>query len=186
MSGLDIVPRLATIAPQRAKSAVDKFIVQEYGQDKTLLLGETLPHENPNTIQLEVWRRVVDESGKPTGRVVRVAGRPIPEIMRDLDRRLTAEDLIDEYFALGQPYQYDHARRPHTPLDWPDRYRWIACYACTGGSEGHYVNVDLITENGKEGKEADWVRNALAVIKTFRGMEHAQKIAARCAALLGA
>ena len=106
--------------------------------------------------------------------------------MRELDARLTAEDLIDEYFALGQEFQYDHARKPYTPMDWPETYRWIACYAVTGGSEGHWCNVDLIMENGKQGPDADWVRVSLASIKTFRGMEHARKVAARCADLLGA
>jgi hypothetical protein len=46
--------------------------------------------------------------------------------------------------------------------------------------------VDLIKENGKTGKDADWLRCPLAMIKTFKGMEHARAVAARCADLLGA
>lgn len=183
LSALDSDPSVATIA--YGGSDVDKFIVQEYGQDKTVLLGETVADDG-RCIQLDVWRRVVDAEGKDTGRCVRVAGRPVVEVMRELDRRLTSEDLIDEYFAMGQEYQYAQARKSYTPVDWPASYRWIACYAVRGGSEGHYTHVDLIMENGKQGSEADWVRVSLAMIKTFKGMEHARTIAARCADHLGA
>lgn len=155
-------------------------------EGRTLRLGATVPHRGP-TIPLEIWRYTLDErGGEQTGRCVRVAGRPVPEVMADLERALSAEDLVDEYFALGLPYKYDLDRKPYTPMDWPENCRWIACYATTGGSEGHYVNVDIILDNGKQGKEADWLRVSIATIKTFKGMEHARKIAARCADLLGA
>ena len=84
------------------------------------------------------------------------------------------EHLIDEYFSVSGP--------PDQPF-WKllEGYRWIACYAVTGGSEGHYIHVDLIHGYGH-----DWTGKALHLItgKTFLGLAHAQKIANRCAELL--
>ncbi len=69
---------------------------------------------------------------------------------------------------------------------WPEGYRWISCYAVTGGSEGHYVHIDLIFNI--EHTAIGPIRTPLGMFlaKTFQGMEHAQKIATRCATLLGA
>ena len=43
---------------------IDKIVVQEYGQDRTIFLGNTIPHEHQNRLQLEVFRRVVDPPGR--------------------------------------------------------------------------------------------------------------------------
>lgn len=83
--------------------------------------------------------------------------------------------FIDEYFVVSSSAKYEG------PQDWPTRWRWIASYAVTGGSEGHYIHIDIIGADGEEGK----VRQVF-LGKTFRGMAHAQRIAARCAELLGA
>jgi hypothetical protein len=48
----------------------------------------------------------------------------------------------------------------------------------TGGSEGHYVHVDLIDGDGK--------RTMVLLAKTFSGMETAYKVALAIAEILGA
>jgi len=98
----------------------------------------------------------------------------VADVCRKLRGVLQAEDLIDEYFSVSidrdQPF-----------FKLAENYRWIACYAVTGGSEGHYVHIDLI-----HGYDQDWSGKALHLItgKTFLGLAHAQKIANRCAELL--
>jgi hypothetical protein len=64
------------------------------------------------------------------------------------------------------------------------KYRWIACYAVTGGSEGWYVHIDLVLSGYDDKMQA--TMKHLALCKTFEGRAHAYAIAARAAALLGA
>ena len=55
---------------------------------------------------------------------------------------------------------------------WPENVRRIAVFAVQGGSEGHYVHVDVFTsEHGEETKVT-----TLFLIKTFLGMEHALRL----------
>lgn len=98
----------------------------------------------------------------------------VSDVCQKLRDVLQAEALIDEYFS------------PSGMTDQPfwklvERHRWIACYAVTGGSEGHYVHVDLVY-----GYDGDWTGKVLHLItgKTFLGLAHALKIANRCAELL--
>jgi len=49
------------------------------------------------------------------------------------------------------------------------RYHWCAVYAVTGGSEGHYIHVDLIRN--------DESRELVILAKTFDGMTTAYEIA---------
>ena len=98
----------------------------------------------------------------------------VDDVCRMLRDALQAEDLIDEYFSgdtvPDQPF-----------LGLMRGYRWIACYPVTGGSEGHYIHVDLV-----HGYDQDWAGKVLHLFtgKTFLGLAHAQKIAGRCAELL--
>lgn len=104
------------------------------------------------------------------------------DVYRRLRRVLEREELIDEYFSL----QSDHREPPHGNRKWNELvrdYRWIACYAVTGGSEGHYVHVELI---GYDQAERRPKICQLMLAKTFQGMEHALKIAGRLSVLLGA
>lgn len=61
-------------------------------------------------------------------------------------------------------------------------YRWIACYAVTGGSEGWYIHVDAISPGRVVGDEQTiphlvtrdaLVCHNLLLGKTFAGMEQA-------------
>jgi hypothetical protein len=98
----------------------------------------------------------------------------VADVCRRLRAVLDEENLIDEYFSVS-----DSPDQPFCML--LESYRWIACYVVTGGSEGHYVHVDLIG-----GYDHDWSGKTLHLItgKTFLGLAHAQKIANRCAELL--
>jgi hypothetical protein len=72
------------------------------------------------------------------------------------------ESLEHDYAALGYEFAYNGVTQiPH--------YGRIAVYAVTGGSEGHYVHVDLITGVGEH--------TNLLLVKTFAGMTHARQIA---------
>lgn len=57
-------------------------------------------------------------------------------------------------------------------------YRWIACYPVTGGAEGHYIHVDIVTYENE--------RIPVFIGKTFQGFGFAAKVAMACAKHLGA
>ena len=78
-------------------------------------------------------------------------------------------DMIDEYFSISGERKYSESAK--FPLD----YNWIACFPVTGGSEGHYVHVEIIN-NDK--------RDLIFLAKTFQGMEHAWDIAKKLGELL--
>lgn len=59
-------------------------------------------------------------------------------------------------------------------------YRWCAVYAVTGGSEGHYIHVDLLVDTNKKELE----RIPLALGKTFEGLDAAYRACAILAELL--
>lgn len=72
------------------------------------------------------------------------------------------ESLEHEYASLGYEFAYNGV----TEIP---RFHRIAVYAVTGGSEGHYVHVDLITGVQEH--------TLLLLVKTFAGMTHARQIA---------
>jgi len=142
----------------------------------------TAPEPTTGPVALDIW--IKDPDGGPYLKKVR--NRTRAEIFYDLQARLLAlppdgEDgpVVDEYFSPGWYGDKDVGAQP-IPA-----WRWVACYAVTGGSEGHYVHVDLISE-GDRAAGVGWQALRLATGKTFRGMAHAQRIAAICAALLEA
>jgi hypothetical protein len=102
------------------------------------------------------------------------AADTVADVWSKLREILDAENLIDEYFSLA-------IRTDQTFFKLLESHRWIACYAVTGGSEGHFVHVDLIY-----GYDGDYTGKALHLVtgKTFMGLAHALKIANRCAELL--
>lgn len=172
---------------------------------RTHLVGEVC--DPGDTIPLAIWRREYDKATRePTGRCILERARKLEEVFSDLVKgvnvvicskckaerkassRMTLEthkgcggeweDLIDEYF-----------HGPEGSLAYvPEKYRWIACYPVTGGSEGHYIHIDFLCEDmDAHGRgTGKWKTVRLALGKTFRGMDHAAAIALRCAKLLGA
>jgi hypothetical protein len=110
-------------------------------------------------------------------------------VHRLLGRILRKRGLYDslDYFSPNSNYSDSI---PHDTL-WGDLwcfrgkcYRWIACFAVTGASEGHYIHVDLIGTQGPH--DAADARLNLFLGKTLDGMERACEIATLLAHLLGA
>ena len=126
-------------------------------------------------IEIEIWEPNPDKPGYLRKNRVKTTR----EVYNELYAILNAEELIDEYFNLDIEIRYNKsAVEPEFPP-----YKWIACYAVTGGSEGHYIHIDCI--NRGDSPDSKPTATNVFLGKTFQGMEHAQKIAARCAELLG-
>jgi hypothetical protein len=102
---------------------------------------------------------------------------------RRLDRLLTRAQAELDYFAPGWGSSYDQLTGKET---WQEvwrlhgGYRWLACYAVTGDSEGHYIHVELIGNTAPEKRLRLWLG------KTFAGMAHACQVATLLAHWLGA
>ncbi|MBD1995369.1 hypothetical protein H6G00_01820 [Leptolyngbya sp. FACHB-541] len=60
------------------------------------------------------------------------------------------------------------------------RHKWIACFPVTGGSEGHYIHIDLISFDGN----GNQTTKPLFVAKTFEGWDVAAVFAALCGRIL--
>ena len=102
---------------------------------------------------------------------VKTSGRLLKDVFNDVRAILDTEGLIGDYFTMPTKLLYGEAKT----RTWPDRYSWISCFAVTGGSEGHYVEV--ITDNTRE---------LIFLGKTFDGWDAAWNTAKRVAALLEA
>ena len=133
----------------------------------------TLP--NSPRIQRETYHT---EGGYIRGEL----GRPMFEIVAELNDRLEhgPDPVWDGGDYGGMTISGASLRGGLTGASlWPVADFWgLACYAVTGGSEGHYVHVDALMKGG--------ARESLLIGKTFGGMAEAQAVAARCAVLLGA
>ena len=60
----------------------------------------------------------------------------------------------------------------------PRLVRWVACFVVEGGSEGHYIHVELIY--GKDERAQEFSRQLVCLGKTFMGLDHALRVAAEC------
>lgn len=133
-------------------------------------------------IELETWER---DSDCPALRLRRLGMRTYGEVLVELNARLDAVGYRpDEYgYTLWLRHEVvgieDHILPPH---------RWIASYAVTGGSEGHYMHIDFLP--GKAEPEEPYLRFPFAMAKTLRegveGWRYACEIAAVAGYLLGA
>lgn len=88
------------------------------------------------------------------------------------------DDACLEYFDLDR-------YPPRDSQEWwkvRGEYRRVACYAVTGGNEGHYIHVDFVGPTNPELS----ARVSVMLGKTFCGMEHATKVASALSCLLGA
>jgi hypothetical protein len=104
--------------------------------------------------------------------------------LRELGQALEPEiqqlDEALEYFSVSVLARHDNPGRLDQPIG---PYWWIACYAVTGTSEGHYVHVDRIWSEPYGRAEH---REPLFLVKTFSGYGRACAIAAHLGARLGA
>lgn len=138
------------------------------------LLGRVA--DSDGTVRLDVWRVVLDaQTGAETGFIEREKGRPVGQIVDDL--KLTIRRFSYEYATLSPNFSYQ-------PDGWNTecpKARRVVVYAVTGGSEGHYVHVDLYCEDENGGLKVV----PLMLVKTFKGMGTARRIADRLADSLG-
>ena len=91
------------------------------------------------TIDMKIYEPVPGKKG-----LVREVGfRKAKDVFHELEERLRQLGLYpDEYFVLNSPYDDKGALFPETVT--------MHCYANWGGSEGIYLEVDLIAvEDGK-------------------------------------
>jgi len=147
---------------------------------------ELIEHDDPDTIQRYIWERYFRD-GHAYMRVAQ--SRTLGEVYGDLAERVYALDNDDECVewvafhaasisnrdeAAAQPFP-GHGREPGDLMV-------VACYAETGGSEGHVVRVELILFHTDIAKARIGIREVMpfACIKTFGGMDHATALARRC------
>ena len=105
------------------------------------------------------------------------------------DRIRTRGEVITELESLmGQFFdEYGFSRRdPENELlcPAPEQTAYIACYAVTGGSEGHYVHVGFVLVSTSATEPVRYVD--LCFGKTFRGREYACLLAHLACRLMGA
>ncbi len=113
-------------------------------------------------LKLEPVQTCTDEPG--TGADT-LKPRLISDVLRDLNAQLAP--LFDEgRFTNGMSNPGEL---------WPERYRWIACYAVTGNSEGHYIHIDVMLDG--VGMDNRHTAHMVGLCKTFQGWEHACQIA---------
>lgn len=151
--------------------------------------GETV---NEGTIELSIWEPIEEDKDKPVGtrRLRKTRDRTYQEVYEEIEGRLEALAEGDETrnasicFEYCCPGWHPSWSKNDKPIP-TDELRWVACYAVTGGSEGHYIHVDLIVLHDFNGRDLRVVHH-LAMIKTFMGMKHARHIAGVCADMLDA
>lgn len=110
------------------------------------------------------------------GMVTNEKGKPLPNIYDHILEELPKHGI--EVGAWGvKNCEYFHVAAMCEVTRWPTRYWGIAVYAVTGGSEGHYIHVDIITE-GKT--------TPLFLGKTFMGIDFALELSNALTKILGA
>lgn len=124
------------------------------------MTGEVLKMEKIKQIETEVW---VLNPEKP-GYLKMERKKTVNEVFQELVSVLKEEGLYGELDYFNIRVGIDRK------ADFPD-FHWIACFSVTGGSEGHYIHVDVISDKGTEN---------LFLGKTFLGMEHALKVSNLC------
>jgi hypothetical protein len=115
-------------------------------------------------IETEIW---VPNPEKP-GYLMLERVKTYNEVFEEMVQELKEERVYDEldYFS--------NVSRDKRNETFPSRYQCIACFAVRGGSEGHYIHIDVISESGRE---------TIFLGKTFLGLEHALKVSNICTQL---
>jgi hypothetical protein len=105
--------------------------------------------------------------------------RPIGDIVRDLNAALKNNlPEIAGFENWGFWWHCEENKSMGLNDPWPP-YHWIACYPVTGGSEAHYLHLDLI-------RSGDVPHRHMLLVKVWGGWDEACAIANETARLLGA
>ncbi len=162
-------------AYEGASTAWARYSVLKYNLDKEELAelygpGDTHKHKSYELV-LEDWAPIVEKAtGESTGLSHYVGGRPLSEIHKKLSDGIESAGLmIDEYFSVSTDAQL--TRHWET---WPSNVFRTVCFAVQGGSEGHYVHVDVYT---RDQHDPEVKVTTVFLLKTFLGMEHALRLA---------
>jgi hypothetical protein len=121
-------------------------------------------------IETEIW---VPNPEKP-GYLMLERMKTIGEVYDELEQILKEQGIYGEMDYFGISSGWNGRKQEARKQDFPN-YRWIACFAVEGGSEGHYIHVEIISAEG--GK---WKREIIFLGKTFCGLEHALKVSNIC------
>lgn len=126
---------------------------------------------NKKWIEVKLWEPIPDKPG-----LIRVCGcKTIKQVEAELEEYLTELGLLDEldYFLVDMAYK--SAMRKKEDIAFPE-FDVIACYPTTGGNEGHYIHVVALRSDG--------TFSEVFLGKTFRGYDHACKVASELAKVL--
>jgi len=137
-------------------------------------LGDWVPHDDPKTVPVEVYKYVLKPDGTPSGYIRRVGNRQLMYILNDLIAKLGEDYKELDYFGYSSAIE----RKDRGQVTWPEKWHWIACYVVTGGSEGYYIHVDVIFSDG--------TREMIFLGKSLSGMDLALRVANKCTKFLGA
>lgn len=146
-------------------------------------------------IEIEVWKPHPqrDEPGFEhfKGTVVLDYRRKVQDVLSELNAKLLLEGIEPDEYGFANMTKYDdpaylqEGAKKYTQysIPWP-KYRRIAVFPVTGGSEGHYVHVETIShqQSGNDPR----IATLIGLSKTFRGWDHACRIAAAAGRLLQA
>ena len=116
------------------------------------------------------------------GYLIHTGNISIKEVYKQLKERLEKEDLLpEEYFSISCDHHYKEN------ATFPNDYKWIACYAVTGSSEGYYTHIDVLVPREVPGQIGMILESRLLYLgKTFQGFDFAARVAAACSKHLGA
>lgn len=125
----------------------------------------------PGQAETPTIDRYIDIGGKSPAEIARILRMRIEE----LDRRTDGRYGMD-YCSGQSPNPAADYYNTKNPI--AEGYRWIACYPVTGGSEGHYLHLDLIYQRDADGRPLDHDRHVqIALIKVFGGWDAAAELA---------
>jgi len=109
------------------------------------------------------------------GCITRLHGRPIDTVLAEVNARIKADEVEFDESDFHSMLHYEKV------TEWPPAWRTLV-YPVTGGSEGHYVHIAGLLDIASAGARP-YV--TIALCKTFRGWEHAVKIAEAAGRHLG-
>lgn len=101
--------------------------------------------------------------------------------------RWTGAAADEEYPSLYQRLDYlSPNHREHMMDEQLPYLRGFACYAVTGGSEGHYIHVETVGHEEDHTTRPKAIRRHLLLAKTFDGFDCAYEVAREIARYIGA